>query len=93
MQVLRRDARLNGRSFRGVDARGDKLERAGSWISLADQGRIRLVRGHWIRAFVEELCAFSHGKHDDQVDAISQFLAWHFERMARTIRTVRLGGV
>jgi len=77
MQVLRRDARLNGRSFRGVDARGDKLERAGSWISLADQGRIRLVRGHWIRAFVEELCAFPHGKHDDQVDAVSIAMSLH----------------
>ena len=27
------------------------------------------VEGPWNSAFIEELCAFLHGAHDDQVDA------------------------
>ena len=29
------------------------------------------VEGAWNHAFVEELCAFPNGAHDDQVDAVS----------------------
>jgi predicted phage terminase large subunit-like protein len=32
---------------------------------------VRLVEGPWNQAFVEELCAFPSGAHDDQVDAAS----------------------
>ncbi len=71
MQELAADARLHGRRFRGVDARGDKLERAGTWLTAAAEGRIRLVRGHWNRDFIDEVCSFPHGKHDDQIDAVS----------------------
>lgn len=34
-----------------------------------EPGNVRLVRGHWNAAFVEELRAFPHGPDDDQVDA------------------------
>ncbi len=71
MQELAADARLHGRRFRGVDARGDKLQRAGTWLTAAAEGRIRLVRGHWNQAFIDEACSFPHGKHDDQIDAVS----------------------
>jgi phage terminase large subunit-like protein len=30
----------------------------------------------WLDSFLLELLAFPHGKHDDQVDSVSQFLAW-----------------
>ena len=75
MQELHSDARHHGRRFRGVDARGDKLRRAGTWLTAAAEGRIRLVRGHWNRAFVDEVCSFPHGKHDDQIDAVSVAMA------------------
>lgn len=29
----------------------------------------------WLKAFEDELMQFPHGKHDDQVDSVVQFLA------------------
>ena len=37
----------------------------------AEAGKIALVRGGWIDDFIEEACRFLHGKHDDQIDAVS----------------------
>ena len=34
-------------------------------------GNVRLLRGEWNRAFIEELRQFPTGKHDDQVDAVA----------------------
>ena len=84
MQELHSDARHHGRRFRGVDARGDKLRRAGTWLTAAAEGRIRLVRGHWNRAFVDEVCSFPHGKHDDQIDAVSVAMAL-YDRQPATL--------
>lgn len=49
----------------------DKVTRALLWSAIAEDGRLFLVRGPWNSAFIDELCAFSKGKHDDQVDAVS----------------------
>jgi predicted phage terminase large subunit-like protein len=48
---------------------GDKSVRAGPLASQAQAGNVKLVRGKWNRAFLDELCLFPHGSHDDQVDA------------------------
>jgi phage terminase large subunit-like protein len=34
-------------------------------------GNVRLVGGAWNSAYLDELCAFPEGPHDDQVDASS----------------------
>lgn len=31
----------------------------------------------WLRDFETELLSFPDGRHDDQVDTVSQFLTWH----------------
>jgi len=43
------------------------------WISRAEAGKVFLVRGHWINAFLDECQIFTgHGdKYDDQIDAVS----------------------
>ncbi|MBP6003263.1 MAG: phage terminase large subunit [Pyrinomonadaceae bacterium] len=71
LDSLRKDAAAIGRSFKGIAVQGDKHSRALRWISIASEGRIRLVRGPWNKPFVEEACTFPHGKHDDQIDAVS----------------------
>jgi predicted phage terminase large subunit-like protein len=48
---------------------GDKTVRAGPWSSACEAGRVRLVRGGWNEAFVEEHIAFPMGRLKDQVDA------------------------
>ena len=62
---------LAGFSFRGLPATGDKALRADPLASQAEGGNVRLVRGAWNAAFIDELCAFDKGEHDDQVDAAS----------------------
>ena len=37
----------------------------------AEAGNVKLVRGTWNRDFLDELCTFPSGTHDDQVDAAS----------------------
>ena len=71
VQDLQRDAKARGRSFRSIRADGDKVVRANAWSGLAEAGKVILVRGGWIDEFVEEVSSFPHGKHDDQVDAVS----------------------
>jgi predicted phage terminase large subunit-like protein len=49
----------------------DKVERAEPFAAQVNAGNVRLVRGAWNTAFIEELRAFPQGKHDDQVDGAS----------------------
>jgi predicted phage terminase large subunit-like protein len=48
---------------------GDKATRAMPWAAQCEAGNVRIVRGAWNAAFLDELCSFPYGAHDDQVDA------------------------
>lgn len=50
-------------------ASGDKVTRAKPLSAAAEQRRVKLVRGAWNSAFIDEVCAFPGAGHDDQVDA------------------------
>ena len=55
----------------------DKKARLISQIDLFEGNSILLLKdAPWLEAFVAELLSFP-GRHDDQVDALSQGLAWH----------------
>ena len=73
LQTLTRRPELAHIAIRGIDVDRDKLSRALPLSARAEQGKVWLVRGNWIPAFLDELTAFSgDGKtHDDQVDAAS----------------------
>jgi predicted phage terminase large subunit-like protein len=59
---------------------GDKLVRASSQSSQIEAGRVFLPQeAHWLGDFQLELAAFPNGRHDDQVDSMSQFLIYAFE--------------
>jgi predicted phage terminase large subunit-like protein len=49
----------------------DKVSRARPFASQCEAKNVRLVRGAWNKAFLDELTAFPFGEHDDQVDAAS----------------------
>jgi hypothetical protein len=48
------------------------------------QGSAKIEAGHlhlpkealWLEQFLMELLSFPNGRHDDQVDSVSQFLIW-----------------
>ncbi len=66
---------LMGFDFQGVKSTGDKQTRARPLASQAQAGNVKLVRGPWINAFLDEAELFPLGSHDDQVDAASGALA------------------
>ena len=48
-----------------------------------EAGHVFLPRSAaWLGDFQAELLQFPHGQHDDQVDSMSQFLAWVRKRSA-----------
>jgi predicted phage terminase large subunit-like protein len=63
---------------------GDKEVRAGPWSTACQGGHVRLMRGAWNQAFIEEHTAFPKGNHDDQVDAASGAFAKAVGRYKRT---------
>lgn len=58
-------------AFYGDKVTGDKTERARPLSSAAQAGNVKLVRGAWNAAFIDEAEAFPVCAHDDQVDAVS----------------------
>jgi predicted phage terminase large subunit-like protein len=75
--------------------KGDKAERLISQIDLFVGGSVLLPKdAPWLEEFVAELLSFP-GRHDDQVDALTQGLAWRRETWKGPLvqrRAVGLGG-
>lgn len=63
--------RLVGHDVRFRSPTGDKVQRARPLVAAARAGNLRLVRGEWNRALINEAVAFPSGTYDDQVDAVS----------------------
>lgn len=71
LQELRREPGVSHVALRGVDVDRDKLTRALPWAARAEAGKVALVRGNWVGAFLDEAVQFPNGQHDDQIDAVS----------------------
>lgn len=60
---------LAGYAFTLHRVTGAKATRAAPFAAQANAGNVRVVNGAWTRAYLDELCSFPFGKHDDQLDA------------------------
>ena len=61
----------------GIKPEGSKKDRMNAQTAKIEAGHAHLPRyADWIDSFLLELLAFPHGRHDDQVDSVSQFLKW-----------------
>lgn len=69
--VAARAKLLAGFDYAAVPITGDKVTRAKPFRAQCEAGNVRLVRGEWNEAYLQELEAFPTGKHDDQVDGSS----------------------
>lgn len=71
--------RLAGFRIKVTPETGSKFSRADLVAAQANNGNLRLVRGAWNRAFLDELAVFPNGRKDDQVDALSRAFAMHVD--------------
>jgi predicted phage terminase large subunit-like protein len=60
---------LAGFTIRAERATGDKAVRAEPYAVQVEAGNIKLVRGAWNQAFIDEHKSFPVGKYKDQIDA------------------------
>lgn len=68
-------------------SRGSKELAADPVASQMEVGNVRIVRGDWNQAFIEELLAFPNGLNDDQVDGMSGA----FRRLTADVPEVAFG--
>ena len=66
---------LAGWSVYAERVTGDKLTRTQPFAAQCEARNVKLVRGDWNVAFLDELTIFPNGRHDDQVDAASAAFA------------------
>ena len=59
---------LAGFSVRTERASGPKEVRADPFSAQVNAGNVRLVKGAWNKAYIEELRTFPNGNNDDMVD-------------------------
>jgi predicted phage terminase large subunit-like protein len=50
---------------------GEKQSRWEPWEAQLEAGNVRLLRGGWNQAYIDEHCAAPNGKFKDQIDASS----------------------
>jgi predicted phage terminase large subunit-like protein len=88
IQDLRREQHL---PIIAVHPKGDKLTRFAAVTPIMEAGKVWLPhRAPWLIDLETELLAFPHGPHDDQVDAISQYLNWVKQKNWDRLRVRRL---
>lgn len=74
-----------------ISPSGSKQDRASQQTPKFERGEIYVPENaDWLKTFEDELSSFPHGKHDDQVDSVVQFLTavdsgrlMHFVKSAR----------
>jgi len=68
----------------GSRPRGDKITRMAAQTAKIEAGYVLIPeRASWLADFETEILAFPYGRHDDQVDSMSQFLNWIAFRQSR----------
>jgi predicted phage terminase large subunit-like protein len=71
LDLLLAEPALAATPFWGITPTIDKIARANTWLARAEQSKVKLLRGEWNAAWLDEICAFPEAEHDDMVDATS----------------------
>ncbi len=87
VQDLRREGKLRPIPIR---PERDKIVRLEAQSAVIEAGHVLLPeKAHWLEDFRNEILAFPYGRYDDQVDSVSQFLAWAARnQMVRSPRVI-----
>lgn len=70
-QEIIADKRVANVAIRKIEPEKDKVSRARPLQTRCDLGKVKLVRGAWVPAFLREAMDFPTGAHDDQIDTAS----------------------
>ena len=62
---------LAGFTVKAETVTGDKATRAMPFAAQCEARNVKLVRGAWNAAYIDELCSFPYGANDDMVDAVA----------------------
>lgn len=71
VQEFNREPSLARIPVQGIKVDKDKVSRALPWAARAEAGKVKLISGPWVNSFLNEICSFPLGTHDDQVDTVS----------------------
>ena len=71
IQELNQDYRLHGYAVFGYPVDKDKVTRALPFAARLSAGTVHVLDTHWTDDYLDEMCSFPNGTHDDQVDASS----------------------
>jgi predicted phage terminase large subunit-like protein len=72
---------------------GSKVDRMVAQTAKIEAGHVYLPReANWLDIFLLELLAFPNGRHDDQVDSVSQFLKWSSSREIFDLTMIGMAG-
>ncbi len=83
-QALIQELNRDGFGAIALTVEGDKAMRFVPQTAVIAQGRVYLPReAPWLADFIKEMLQFPGGKHDDQIDSVSQFLKWAEGRVRR----------
>ncbi|MCI5049509.1 MAG: phage terminase large subunit [Rickettsiales bacterium] len=83
---LIQDITKDVRCVRAVKPTDDKIMRMHSQSALIESGAVYIPeQASWLASFLHELSIFPNGRHDDQVDSVSQFLIWAQGRHKRVM--------
>lgn len=87
LSLIQNLRRVGLREVAGLRPKGDKVGRMSTQSAKLEAGEVRLpAKAPWLEAFLAEVSAFPHGKHDDQVDSMSQALRTLDNRNHRALR-------
>jgi predicted phage terminase large subunit-like protein len=92
LQDLRRDLPYGMPFPIGRKPDGSKTDRMVAQSAKIEGAHVHLPKdADWLDSFLHEMLAFPHGRHDDQVDSVSQFLNWAARQRFFEIQHMEIG--
>ncbi len=86
---LIQDLRAENRAVIGINPEGDKLTRAAKTSAQFEAGAVFFPKAApWLSGLKAELLGFPNVRYDDQVDSVTQALAWIEKRKQSYAPTV-----
>jgi predicted phage terminase large subunit-like protein len=91
LQDLRRDLPPGMPYPTGQKPAGSKRDRMEAQSARIEAGHVHVLKAAWLDTFLLEVLAFPRGRHDDQVDSVSQFLNWAARQRASDTQNYVIG--